>query len=486
MKKLIMICLVSLVLVLGLVGDVQADDIDWTDDGPDHLWSTPTNWSTGTVPTSSDVAIINLVPGPIVDPNNVDAVAGGAKLGYAGHTGELTMDGGTLALTWSNIGEDDTGYGILNMNSGTITINSLTVGDWGDGTINMTGGTIRVWDTFMIAGDSKSAIGHVNLDGGTITAGDFMMAVDKQAVATMDVGAGTLILNGDQSSLVQGYIDDGWITCYDGQVTCTLSLDYDVTHPESTTLKGISLLEPSPAIGEMVLGGDVELSWTNLDPNEPGDPVFVDVWFGSDPNDFNDYVKVVSAGENATSVTVSAPEGIYFWQVNSYLGGSSTGDPVESIMFHFIAVTDLPPTVNAGADIVSWADQATQLEAIVDDDGASTLTILWTSDNENVVISDTSIANPTVTLANETGEPITVTFTIAVNDEVYTTPVEDSIIVTVYPDACQAARVGAGLAAEYPGDSNGDCVIDLVDFAAEMAAKWLADYALTAPVSVGN
>jgi len=36
-----MICLVSLVLVLGLVGDVQADDVDWTGDGPDHLWSTP-------------------------------------------------------------------------------------------------------------------------------------------------------------------------------------------------------------------------------------------------------------------------------------------------------------------------------------------------------------------------------------------------------------------------------------------------------------
>jgi hypothetical protein len=300
----------------------------------------------------------------------------------------------------------------------------------------------------------------------------------------MDVGAGTLIINGDKLSLVQGYIDDGWITCYDGQGT--LNLDYDVTHPGSTTVKGIHPLEPSPAIGETVLGGDVELSWTNLDPNEPGDPVFVDVWFGSDPND---YVKVVSAGENgenATSVTVSAPGGIYFWQVNSYLAGSSTGDPVESIMFHFIAVGDLPPTVNAGADIVSWADQATQLEANVDDDGASTLTILWTSDNENVVISDPNIANPTVTLANETGEPITVTFTIAVNDEAYTTPVEDSIIVTVYPDACQAARVGAGLAAEYPGDSNGDCVIDMVDFAAEMAAKWLADYALTAPVSVGN
>ena len=46
-----MICLVSFVVALSLVGDVQAGWVAWTDAGPDHLWSTPTNWDTGTTPT---------------------------------------------------------------------------------------------------------------------------------------------------------------------------------------------------------------------------------------------------------------------------------------------------------------------------------------------------------------------------------------------------------------------------------------------------
>ncbi len=41
-----MIYLFSFVLVLGLVGNVQAQTATWTDAAPgDHLWSTPENWS---------------------------------------------------------------------------------------------------------------------------------------------------------------------------------------------------------------------------------------------------------------------------------------------------------------------------------------------------------------------------------------------------------------------------------------------------------
>ena len=60
-----MICLVSFVLVLSLVGDVSAATVIWTDSGPDHLWSTAQNWDTGTVPITGDKVDIVMLPGRI-------------------------------------------------------------------------------------------------------------------------------------------------------------------------------------------------------------------------------------------------------------------------------------------------------------------------------------------------------------------------------------------------------------------------------------
>ncbi|UCE46678.1 MAG: hypothetical protein JSW47_13780, partial [Phycisphaerales bacterium] len=97
----------------------------------------------------------------------------------------------------------------------------------------------------------------------------------------------------------------------------------------------------SPQNGATVPGGDVQLSWTNLPPNV-GSDVWVDVWFGTDP--VTDFTKVVDAGLNTTSVLVSAPvDDRYYWQVNSYLDGSPTGDPVQGSLLTFF-VSDTPET----------------------------------------------------------------------------------------------------------------------------------------------
>nr|NIP54583.1 hypothetical protein [Phycisphaerae bacterium]NIS53435.1 hypothetical protein [Phycisphaerae bacterium]NIU12102.1 hypothetical protein [Phycisphaerae bacterium] len=91
---------------------------------------------------------------------------------------------------------------------------------------------------------------------------------------------------------------------------------------------------PSPEDGETVAGGNVVLSWTNLPPNS-GPDVWVDVWYGTDP--VTDFSKVVDAGLNTTSVTVSAPVAdTYYWRVDSYLEGSPTGDPVTGNVWTFI------------------------------------------------------------------------------------------------------------------------------------------------------
>ena len=86
-----------------------------------------------------------------------------------------------------------------------------------------------------------------------------------------------------------------------------------------------------------------------------------------------------------------------------------------------------------------------------------------------------------VKLSRVTSDAVTVTLTLAVNDVLNPTPVEDTMTIDVYDDAC-AAALGAGLDAIGPADFDGNCITDFKDFA-EMAGAWLTDYELTAPVA---
>ena len=87
---------------------------------------------------------------------------------------------------------------------------------------------------------------------------------------------------------------------------------------------------------------------------------------------------------------------------------------------------------------------------------------------------------PTVTITKDPGDAVTVTLTLAVNNVGrLKPPVEDTITIDVYDDACKAA-IGK-LAADYSADFDGNCLIDFDDFVL-MATKWLNDTGLTEPV----
>jgi hypothetical protein len=239
----------------------------------------------------------------------------------------------------------------------------------------------------------------------------------------------------------------------------------------------------SPEDGSTVPVGNVELLWENMDPNFAGGSVYVDVWFGTDPDPKNG-TKVVDAGENTTTVQVSAPtEGTYYWQVGNYVYGSATGDPCEGDVWSFNAVADLPPSsVDAGVDMITWSGQAVQLDPNVVDDGQSALTYLWTAVPADGVVfaPSASVEDPTVTITKDapTGDATTVTVTLTVNDAANpTTFVDDTMTIDVYDDACKAA-LGKGLDPIGPADFDANCITDLRDYAV-LAATWLVDYKLT-------
>jgi len=310
----------------------------------------------------------------------------------------------------------------------------------GTGTLNMIGGTITLGNVLKIGRDA-TAIGHVNLNGGIISTNNFVMREKAGSVGTIDVRGGMLTINNDSLSLVQGYIDNGWIIAYDGNGT--VALDYDVTNAGKTTLAAVHMLNPNPANASIVSAGEVELSWTLPDPCVPGQPVLVDVYFTDDLTALKWFtdpaaIQVVSK-QNVTSVVVQTqPKTRYYWAIDTYIG--SADDPILGPIFSFLA-DNAPPSVNAGPDISTFLQDGTRtgpLSGIVTDDGAiQPYTVTWSVVEQP---SDADSALPGAVIADPTAEQTTVTVSaegtyvlqLEADDGEYTS--SDTMMINVHPD----------------------------------------------------
>ena len=332
--------LILFVSVMGLAGNTSAAVLSWDDSGPDSLWSTAANWSSNTVPTAEDDAIIEMDPGAIIDAG-VMANALNVKIADAADsTGRITMTGGMLTVHQTGSGGpglwiSNRGTGYFDMSGGTIVADNVYLprnvpgvgymtlskgsitagqtytlglhsGEYGE--LTMTGGTIHVGSMFRCADLGQALVtmrsgeivvdgtffisrrdgtGHLQLDGGTITTTEFLM--DPQGgspTATMDITGGTLIIQGDVTGAINGYVADGWITAYGGGGDVEVRLvDSDTV---VTASLGANAWNPSPQDGAVDVPLDTILSWT------PGEHALKhDAYFGtsleevsrsSDPN----------------------------------------------------------------------------------------------------------------------------------------------------------------------------------------------------------
>lgn len=472
-----LICIISLVLALSLVGNVQAQTATWTDADPgDHLWSTPGNWSE--FPTTAHwVKIRNGLPGATLASEG--AVADRVHIGYS-EGGALTVDGGTLTTAWDDdllLGKNG-GSGVLNMISGTINVGrDFEVGGGDPGIVNMTGGTIIVGDDLMIP-ELAGSTAEVNLDGGTIILDD---SYSGGSVLSMSVGgslnitAGTLILAGDEVSTVQGYIDDGLITGYGGAGTAYV--DYDETNPGKTTVYAVHALDPQPANGATVSAATDTLGWTLPDPNSQASVVTCDVIFGTDPNMANlsaNSLVVDGQAVETVGIPVVADQD-YYWWITVY--DSDFAEPVFGPLLFTFNTRNVAPTADAGDDLETWLVDGTRdvtlAGAAIDDDGPGPYSYLWevTSDANDLnpaTLDDATLPNATVTLP-EAGE---YTLSLIVNDGADPSAA-DSMQITVYADSCEHARNQAGFV-RLAGDTDEDCDVDMTDFA-NVAATWLEE-----------
>jgi len=467
------ICLFSFVLALSMVGNVQAQDATWTDASGDHNWFTPENWSE--FPTDAHWAKVrNGLPGPTIASEG--AVARRVHVGYS-EGGALTVDGGTLVLHADDLllGKND-GEGILNMISGSIDVaRDFEVGGGNPGIVNMTGGTITVVDDFEIpeTEGNPDSPAEVHLNGGTISIGGDLHMFEY---GLLDITTGTLIIDGNSVSDVQGFIDNRWITAYGGNGT--VQLDYDVTNTGETTVKGVHKLKPNPINGGSVIPGELELSWTLPDPCVPDQPVLVDVYFTDDWAALYSFTNPdairIASMQNVTSLAVQIqPKTRYYWAVDTYVGDPN--DPIFGPIFSFVA-DNLPPKVDAGADIVTWLTDGVRtgnLDATVTDDDA--YTVQWTvvsEPNEGTAVIETATAEDTSITLAELGEYV---LQLEAFDGEYSS--SDTVTINVYNDSCQAAQ---SLPDYVPlvGDLNGDCKVDDADMAL-LQENWLQENSLT-------
>ncbi len=245
-----LIYLVSFILMLGSVS--QAEDIQWTDLGPGHLWSTPANWDLGRVPTLTDEVRIDVPAagapnGPVIQ-DGIDAKAKGIFTEAPGEP-TLTMTGGTLEVAeWIWWGDGADSFGIWTMSGGTVDVaNEFELG-WGGGagTLIMTGGTINAGEAVIPTG--SGAFGELFLHGGTYNVTK-PGGLDVKENGLIDVTEGTLVLEGDQTAKINELIAAGRITAYDGRGQ--FELDYDERNPGKTMLT---------AVGRVLIveaGGDI-------------------------------------------------------------------------------------------------------------------------------------------------------------------------------------------------------------------------------------
>jgi len=477
-----MIYLICFVFVLGLVGNVHAQDATWTDVAGDHDWFTPENWSE--FPTDAHWAKVrNGLPGPTIASEG--AVARRVHVGYS-EGGALTVDGGTLVVADDDLllGKNG-GEGILNMISGSIDVaRDFEVGGGNPGIVNMTGGTITVVDDFEIpeTEGNPDSPAEVHLDGGTISIGGDLHVFEY---GLLDITAGTLIIDANAVSDVQGYIDNGWITAYGGDGT--VQLDYDITNPGQTTVKGVHNLKPNPIDGSAVLPGELELSWTLPDPCVPGETVLVDVYFTEDwaaLYSFTDPAAIqVVKMQNVTSVAVQTqPKTRYYWAIDTYIGGNDpNNNPMLGPIFSFLA-DNQAPQVDAGPDLLTWLGEngirIKNLDATVTDDDA--YTVQWTvvsepddPNNPDAVIADPIAEDTSITLS-ALGEYV---LQLEASDGEKTG--SDTVTINVYIDGCEAAKSLPDYE-PFPGDLNGDCKVDDLDLAI-LEEDWLKDNSLIEP-----
>ncbi len=225
--------------LLAWTGNVTGATYTWDHGGADKLWKTAANWSTDTLPTSTDDARILDVSTdkPVIDSAHTGANAArcsNLQIGYnAGETGEVSMTGGELICN-SKLLVGYYGNGTFTMSGGSITttLYDLDIGAAVSGTgsvFNMSGGTVNSARYFYVG---HLSTGTFNMSGGLVTATGANTILGQGASSgnygTINISAGTIDTTGQLIRV--GYNTRGIINMTGGKIEAG---DVHIPHSDS-------------------------------------------------------------------------------------------------------------------------------------------------------------------------------------------------------------------------------------------------------------
>ena len=350
-----LLCLAALIVVSASIA--SAGTIRWTAGGTDGLWSTVNNWDLTRVPTLADDVFVDvpaaLEPdGPVIE-EGIEAKALGLVCEVPGEP-SMTMTGGTLEIAdyiWWGDGRDC--HGTFHMSGGTITVvNEHELGwDGGTGTWIMTGGTVSAGR--LIIPTSSGAAGQLYLHGGTFSVGSGGLSMTSTGL--IDVTEGVLLLQGNRTGELQGYIDGRQITAYDG--AGYFEIDFDDRNPGVTTLTAVALGDkanrPDPADGAV----GVTIPLLRWEAGLTG--MTHDVYLGKSPD------ALEPLGRQPLPMYYHAP-GLapgttYYWRIDEIEGDGVTAHTGDVWHFMTQALTAYYPTPTDGAVDVSPTPELTWL-----------------------------------------------------------------------------------------------------------------------------
>ncbi len=473
-------------IVMCLSGVLEAQDTNWIPAPGKKLWSDAGNWSNG-VPTSGGKAKFTTPDECQLDFEGAEA----KNLDLGGGPLRIFGEGVLTVYDWFIIGYGAGDLGSLEVYNGGVLncMQRLYIGRQGegsltvyeDGTVNILGQNLHVAQTAL-----DTSVGVVTLEGGSI---NILEGTDSQGLrntgsnATVNFKGGLMRLRNTPAN--QTYLDtavnDGIVIAYDGVGEVVVTTDESAG---IISVRGVHPLNPSPSDDSLSKSGDLELSWTLPDPCVPGEPVSVNVYFTDDLmalSQFTDPASIqVVNNQNVTSVVVQTqPKTRYYWAIDAYIGAPN--DPIVGPIFSFIA-DNLPPKVDAGADLVTWLGEdgtrIKNLDATITDNDAYTMQwMVFSEPNDpnspDAVITDPSAEDTSITLS-ALGEYV---LKLEASDGDKTG--SDTVRINVYNNGCEAAKSLPDYV-PFPGDLNGDCKVDDLDLAI-LQEDWLKDNSLTEP-----
>jgi hypothetical protein len=469
--------------------------------------------------------VVRIVPNAVWGAGDFRVGPKGATSGSA--KGVVIQTGGSLSVNYLKLGVYSTsGAGVAD---GTYTISNGTLQAKTTGTGYMyvgagitTGSTIsNTVGKFTIDGSAPSITMkklYVASDGTNVGTGTLEFKIGDSGVSKIHVtdASGTMIDGGGGggvANLVVSFtgsaIPDGNIVLIENTNTGAVSGTFDTINGGSAaegaqiTLAGntysltyqyatndIALIfvgsavihhkayTPAPADGATVDTTLALLDWINADPNIPENPVYCDVYLGTEPNRLS--MDKVTLGNNISQVNINTTnfptygnlqdETQYYWAVDVHDGSILRSGDIWS----FLVSHNTAPVVNAGPDQVSWLGKSsTPGQEVIALDGT-------TSDDGNYTVLWTQVANgaPTVTITpnNVDDTSVTVTargtyvFMLTADDGDLQT--SDTVQIIVGSTACDASHMSTGAVYDAE-DQNHDCIVDLADFAVLITDDWL-------------